>query len=302
MKKYMARVLAVVLVIVFIIPLFAGCANKEPEVQTTAELYEKYLQSEGMTNHRMHSTMSIGLDVEQDDDTTLSFPMTMTRDEQIAGDLKHMSLNISYTGDTEEESGDVSIEAYRTSDGDYLKMDDDTWTSAAGQYLFESDDGFITKDIFAKGDLMVTDAGDIKSYTVTIPMSAYTDAMTLQDTFYDIGLANMIDTVELTKALMKASIVYTFDENYNLTGMHCDPVESYAVYTEDVDGESKSYNAKISYSLSYTFFDFGKVSETEITMPADAVIVQPDTDAEIDVEEPEAQDAAPSGADLPETP
>lgn len=298
MKKNMARFVALASVTVMIMSVFAGCAASKPKVETAGQLYDEYMKSEGLTNNKMHSVVSISLDIETGDDTTLNFPMVTVRDEQIAGDLKHMTMSMNYTGSTAEETGEANIEAYRTSEGNYMQLEDGTWCLANQYYLFESDDGFIRKDVFSKGDIMVTDAGDVKSYTVSIPMSAYTDSITLQDMFYDIGLSDMVDTVELTKALMESSIVYTFDEHYNLTGIHCDPVESYAVYTEETEDGTQSYNAKISYSINYTFFDFGKVTDAEVTMPDSSIIVTP----EMDVEEPEAIDAAPSGADLPENP
>ena len=297
MNKIMAKMGVLLSLGLLVCTSLTGCGAKHPKIESATDLYDRYVQSPGFTNHKMHSENVISVNLESEDGMTINFPMIMTVDEQIAGNLKHIVMSVTYEDETGEAPESSSLEAYRTADGDYMQLSDGTWCLANEFRFFASDDGFIRDYVFKKGEVMTIEADDAVSYTVTIPMNAYTDSVTVQDMFYDIGLANMVDTVELTKALMGSSVIYTFDADFNLVSMKCEPVEAYAVYTEDTDEGTKSYNAKISYSFSYEFSDFGSVTDTEVTMPADCVIVTPDISIE---EEPEAIDAAPSGADLPE--
>lgn len=241
--------LNIILTVLLMMSIMTGCGTKP--VTTAVEVAERYLTSERYENYHMDGFMTVTTTFLSDDELSFEAPVT-----------------VSVSEDVRENAGDRQV--YVCEDGEWRKSESSTF-----DYAVLTD---ITSDMFEDSELTVIDTEDDVIYSVVVPMSKMMHNENIADIFEGTSLADIMSSNDFDKLFSDVSVVYTFDKNYNLTSISCDCVEINSIVAND----DTSYDMTMTVELSYTFSDFGEMSEQNTMTP-------------------EATDAAPDEVEPPET-
>ena len=229
--------------------IMTGC--KANPAGTAVEVSERYMKSENYKNCHMDGFITVTTTFSSDDELSFEAPVT-----------------VSISEDVRENAGNRQV--YVCEDGEWQKSE-----SSAFDYSVLTD---ITSDMFEDSELTVIDTEDDVIYSVMVPMSKMMHNESIADIFEGTSLADIMSSNDFDKLFSDVSVVYTFDQNYNLTSISCDCVEINSIVAKD----DTSYDMTMTVEFSYIFSDFGEMSEQNTITP-------------------EAIDAAPDEVEPPET-
>ena len=229
--------------------IMTGC-KANPAV-TAVEVSERYMKSENYKNCHLDGFITVTTTFSSDDELSFEAPVT-----------------VSISEDVRENAGNSQV--YVCEDGEWRKSESSTF-----DYVVLTD---ITSDMFEDSELTVIDTEDDVIYSVVVPMSKMMHNENIADIFEGISFAGIMSSNDFDKLFSDVSVVYTFDQNYNLTSISCDCVEMNSIVIKD----DTSYDMTMTVEFSYIFSDFGEMSEQNTMTP-------------------EATDAAPDEVEPPET-
>lgn len=272
------------------------------EVKTAEDLAHNYAISAGHDNFHMEGTMSLSVSVAAGDsgEETMVMPMSVSVSEDVMGSLSKGSVDMETTLFGESQTN--SMNTY--SDGSYSYVcEGDTVTKTPTEFGDTSGVDYtsmaeIPTDLFANGDLSISDDG--QTYSVTISMLDMLNNKDAASIFENTGVTDGINEDDFVDGLSTAYVVYTFDKDYNLTSLVCDQV---TVNSDSTEGDA-SYKIAMTFGFAYNFSNFGNITEEDVTIPQEVIDSAEDVSAlestdDVDTSLPEEEDAAPEEAPAP---
>ena len=248
MANHMKK-LNIILTVLLMMSIMTGCGTKP--VTTAVEVAERYLTSDRYENYHMDGFMTVTTTFLSDDELSFEEPVTVSTSEDVRKNAGNRQVHVC-------------------EDGEWRKSE-----SSAFDYAVLTD---ITSDMFEDSEFTVIDTEDDVIYSVMVPMSKMIHNESIADIFEGTRLAGIMRSNDFDKLFSDVSVVYTFDQNYNLTSISCDCVEINSIVAKD----DTSYDMTMTVEFSYKFSDFGEMSEQNTITP-------------------EATDAAPDEVEPPET-